>query len=522
MRLLPKLLVLTMPLAILSSSLAAAPDASQDPLLVGWARCDLTPPKLPVFIDGLFNARLSEGVEDPLTATVLVLDNQKDHVVFASADMVTIPDSLRDSVRGKLQGRAEGLDPMKIVLHATHTHSAPVARTPDSSTAQSSQRFSYREEDGFPVPAMTPAEYIDFAATRLADCIVAAWNARQPGSVAYGLDEAVVGRNRRWVDAEGRSTMYGLVKPEARERFRHSEGTEDHTVNVLATYDPKGVLTGLVVNLACPSQQNETSWLLSADFWHETRLELAKRLGEGVFLLPQCGTAGDISPHHLLSTGAHERMRQLRGQSLREQIGERIADAVDRILPVIASTANPRPMLRHDVAVFDLPTAEISSEEVKEASLQANKSFEKHRLELQKLKDNPSAREDPRWYISVTRAFNRAHWHGDVLRRHEAQQRGEGLTVPSEVHCIRVGEVAFASNPFEYYLDYGMQIQTRSPFLQTFLVQLAGPGTYVPSPRSVEGGGYGSMAASNPVGPEGGQILADRTLDALMRLHDAK
>jgi len=513
MRLLSKFLAISC--ALISSSL---PAASQDPLLVGWAHCDLTPPKMPVLIDGLFNARLSEGVEDPLTATVLVLDNQKDHAVFASADLISISDSLRDSVRGKLQGRAEGLDPMKVVVHATHTHSAPVARTPGSSAAQKSQRFSYRKEDGFPVPAMTPAEYIDFAATRLADCIVAAWSNRKPGSVAYGLDEAVVGRNRRWVDGEGRSTMYGLAKTEARERFRHSEGTEDPTVNVLATYDPAGVLTGLVVNLACPSQQSETSWLLSADFWHETRVELAKRLGEGVFLLPQCSAAGDISPHQLLGLEAHERMRQLRGQTLRQQIGARIADAVDRILPAIASTANPSPALRHEVAVLDLPTAEISSEEAGEASRQAAKGFEKHRLELQKLKDNPSAREDPRWYVPATRAFARAHWLADVQRRYEARQRGEGLVQPAEIHCVRVGEVAFATNPFEYYLDYGMQIQTRSPFVQTFLVQLAGAGTYVPSPRSVVGGGYGSTAASNPVGPDGGQILADRTVDALRRL----
>lgn len=520
MRLASKLLVLAMHIAILSNPLPATSSPSQGPLQVGWARCDLTPPKLPVFIDGLFNARLSEGVGDPLTATVLVLGNEKDHVVFASADLVAIADGLRDAVRRKLDGRVEGLDPMKVVLHATHTHSAPVARTATSSTAQSSRRFSYREEDGFPVPAMTPAEYIDFAASRLADCIAAAWNSRQPGSVAYGTEEVIVGRNRRWVDQEGRSTMYGLVKAEARERFRHIEGTEDHVMNILATYDTKGVLTGLVLNLNCPSQQSETSWLLSADFWHETRLELAERLGDGVFLLPQCGPAGDISPHHLLDAKAHERMRQLRGQSLRQQIAERIADAVDRVLPVIASTANASPVLRHEIAVLQLPTAEISREEAEEASRQAERSLQKHRAELQKLSDNPAARQDPRWYVPVTRAFTRAHWHGDVQTRYQARQRGEGLTLPSEIHCIRVGDVAFASNPFEYYSDYGIEIKLRSPFIQTFLVQLAGPGTYIPSSRSVLGGGYGSTAASNPVGPEGGRVLADRTIAMLRSLAD--
>ena len=80
---------------------------------------------------------------------------------------------------------------------------------------------------------------------------------------------------------------------------------------------------------------------------------------------------------------------------------------------------------------------------------------------------------------------------------------------------IVFGDVAFATNPFEYYLDYGIQIKARSPAPQTFLVQLAGAGTYVPSPRSTLGGGYGSLPASNPVGAEGGGVLRDRTVELL-------
>ena len=72
-----------------------------------------------------------------------------------------------------------------------------------------------------------------------------------------------------------------------------------------------------------------------------------------------------------------------------------------------------------------------------------------------------------------------------------------------------------AFNPFEYYLDYGLQIKARSPATQTFVVQLAGTGTYVPTPRSVAGKGYGSIPASNPVGPEGGRLLAEKILAML-------
>jgi len=107
-------------------------------------------------------------------------------------------------------------------------------------------------------------------------------------------------------------------------------------------------------------------------------------------------------------------------------------------------------------------------------------------------------------------------WHHGVLRRWEDQKTRP--TQPIEVHFVRLGEIAFATNPFEYYLDFGIQIKVRSPATQTFLVQLAGEGTYLPSPRSVAGGGYGSVAASNPIGPEGGQILAEQTVQKLRKL----
>jgi hypothetical protein len=105
-------------------------------------------------------------------------------------------------------------------------------------------------------------------------------------------------------------------------------------------------------------------------------------------------------------------------------------------------------------------------------------------------------------------------WNQGVLDRFDAQKMGP-QTRPTEIHILRLGEIAIATNPFEYYLDYGIQIKARSPAVQTFLIQLAGAGTYVPSPRSVVGGGYGSLPASNPVGAEGGGVLRDKTIDLI-------
>jgi hypothetical protein len=53
------------------------------------------------------------------------------------------------------------------------------------------------------------------------------------------------------------------------------------------------------------------------------------------------------------------------------------------------------------------------------------------------------------------------------------------------------------------------------------VIQLAGPGTYLPSGRAVQGGGYSAIAESNEVGPEGGQVLVEQTLQQINSLWPA-
>ncbi len=110
----------------------------------------------------------------------------------------------------------------------------------------------------------------------------------------------------------------------------------------------------------------------------------------------------------------------------------------------------------------------------------------------------------------------RASW---VLDRFELQQTQP--KVPVEIQVIRIGDVAIATNPFELYLDFGMQMKARSKAVQTFVVQLANDHrSYVPTKRAVAGGAYGAIPESNEVGPEGGRELVERTLELIELLWD--
>ena len=104
------------------------------------------------------------------------------------------------------------------------------------------------------------------------------------------------------------------------------------------------------------------------------------------------------------------------------------------------------------------------------------------------------------------------------------------MTYEMELHVIRLGEVAITTSPFELFLDYGVQIDARSPALQTFQIQLTGASRdhayYLPTPRAMAGGAlddkpftnYSATVMSNLVGPEGGQVLVDRTAETIQQL----
>src|SRR5690606_1929255 len=202
-------------------------------LKIGWAKTDITPDK-PVLIRGQFHARLSEGTMDPITATALAIESTKagktSQVVMVSCDLIGIADDLRDRVRELLKDLSPTLNGTDIMINGTHTHAAPLTSTDD---ADVESRYGISLEMMAPgVDAMSPAEYSEFAAHRIAEAVRNAWSSRKKGGISFGLSTAVIGHNRLQVDDSGNSTMYRSTN---RPEFSHIEGYEDHYVNVLYT-----------------------------------------------------------------------------------------------------------------------------------------------------------------------------------------------------------------------------------------------------------------------------------------------
>ena len=511
-----------------------ADDATPNGLRLGWASADITPDQ-PVVLTGFSSARVSTGVLDPITATVVVLDSaangkSAEKVVLISVDLIGISNDLRDRVREKVAKALPEIDPNKVVLNATHTHCAPETRTsPDMAAKLAKLGIEVPAEWsrwGIDLGVTSPLDYVEFAATRIAGAVEQAWKDRKPGGVSFGLGHAVVGHNRLASCFDGTSRMYGATD---RADFSHIEGYEDHSVNLLFTWDAERKLTGVVINIACPSQASGGS-KITADFWHDTRNELRKRLGEDLFVLPQCSSAGDQSPSVLVGKKAEARMERLAQRNRRQQIAVRIADAVTSVLPFMEKHIDSAPVLAHRMENVELTRRHLSEADIKTPRSTHHRpeletveqAFDRLLAEYGKLKkeieEHPERKEKSGWFGPITGVFWRLGRASRVLDRYELQKTQP--TMPVEVHVIRLGDMVIATNPFELYLDYGMQIKARSKAVQTFVVELAsGSGAgYLPTTRSVAGGAYGAIPESTEIGPEGGRELVEETLKMIASL----
>jgi hypothetical protein len=437
-------------------------------LRIGASTINITPDK-PVALDGQFNTRISRGVDNPITATAVAIEaGNGDQAILLSADIAVfrppVPQPLRDRLRKKLPG----FDPRKLVMTATHTHTAPVT-----------------EEGKYDIPkegVMQPTEYVEFLLDRLVEVCVRAWNERQPGGVSWGLGHAVVGHNRRAVYADGTAKMYGATDDP---KFRGVEGGEDHGLELLFFWDKQQKLLATGVNVECPSQAVEGRSTVNADFWHDVR----ERWRDGL-VLGWPGACGDIAPRPLYRKAAEERMLKLRGLTSTQELGRRIAREVADVCELVRREIRADVPFAHKVEDIVLPVRKVTEKEVAEAQKE---------IETLKKKGDKS---------------RRGAWYQATIDRYRTQEQEPTFSV--EVHVLRIGDIAIATNPFELFHDYGAQMKARSKAEQTFVIELTGGwGRYLPTARAVAGGGYSAVIQSNMVGPEGGQVLVDRTVEMI-------
>lgn len=177
-------------------NLVAACAVAPPVLAVSRATTDITPPE-PLPLGGYTErrGRKMEGVGYPLMLRTLVLRGNDVEVVVASAEMLTVPESLVREVRKRLPAGT------RLFLTATHTHCAP-----------DSQMLNERMTLTIPGIAPFAPKWLDWYAERLAGGIRQALESRREPFAPIEARQATVARNRGRRPGAQPDPTYTLVR----------------------------------------------------------------------------------------------------------------------------------------------------------------------------------------------------------------------------------------------------------------------------------------------------------------------
>ena len=487
-------------------------------LLIGWSEKDITPDslgkKIPLY--GQYYARIATGIHSRLKITACAVSKGDEYFINVGMDTTSCPRQLVDLVRSEVAKKIADFDSKKLFLNAIHTHSAPSLAFNAKLAGVGAIAWADAEKDP---EILSPDEFAAFAVPIIVDAIVEAWNNRKTGGIANTFGYARIGHCRRAVYSDGTAEMYGdTTRPD----FIGMEAGEDSGIEMLFTFDENGKKTGMFLNVACPSQNMESTYVVSSDFAGATRELLKKDFGEDFHTLYQISPAGCQSPRDLVrhyttepdfwhEDGVVELSNRLRTAVTTAQIGKIEYD------PVLISRNVEVSLPRRRVSYADFKAAEAELARLV-AIMPHDEAFEAFCAEThanEKL-------NGPGPYDSKLHHFVLIKNAQAVINRYNNQDESPDFLF--DMNVVRLGNIAIANNPFELYLYYGQNIKARSHAFQTFLVQLSGNGNfhagYLPSPDAEKFGGYGGLIINGQVGSDGGFKLADRTVEEINALFD--
>ena len=487
---------------------------------IGWSQVSIVPEGRRVDLVGQFYERISGEVETPLAVTALAMECGGDHVIFIGCDLVSTSHKLLEAVRAYLPENC-GFDKQKLIVGAIHTHTSMgyTGRSDQFSNALKNLN-EYKPDHVQYVPLahddsadiMRGDEARDFIVERIAKAALEAWEKRTEGAYACGFGRAAVGMCRRACYDDGSAKMWGNA---SHANFTELESGNDSGIELLFTYDSDKKLTGVVANVACPAQVLEHQSFISSDYMGKVREKIKEKYGEDVSFLGLISPAGDMCPRDLIrwvdspvckndpnihrDTVIERRtdpsMFEIKGCELvARRIANEIFWAIDDVQDYVTET-----VFSHKNLTFEMPLRKVTIAEYQAAERVVTDFFAN-------LKGDINFEDNARMQI-----------YSGIIARYKLQQRME--LYPIEVHVMRLGDVAFATNPYELFLNYGNQIRARSLAKQTFLSQLTcGAYGYLPTEKAEAGSHYSAFVGSGTAGHEGGALLVRKTVQEINKM----
>jgi hypothetical protein len=473
-------------------------------LHIGWGEADITPDGRIVELNGQYYQRVANGVHSRLKVMVLLIKKNDEISAMICMDNLGIPADFAKRIQQAATGQVAHLLPERVIVNAIHTHNAPSLK-------------SVRNWWNAKPATITCEEYQDLVEKKTMQALQIASKNWQESGIATVLDSARIGHCRRVVFTDKTAEMYGDT---TRDDFAGMEGGEDSGVDIMFFADKSQCPIGAIVNIACPSQVMEATYMISSDFMGALREKLKGEFGPNFKMLPQISAAGCQAPRDL-SRNYSEKPDFWHDDGV-EEISNRLLRAVrhgwNRVedfdyTPVLMHTSKNLPLPLWRVTEEDFLTAKREMEELeaKQSSVNAYKEF------CDEVHANEEVLGRPGPYDDKKRHFVEIRNRKAVINRYEIQNSTPYLNI--DLHVMRLGNTVFATNPFELFLEYGQRMKARSKAEQTFLIQLAnGYEGYLPSTRAEQLGGYGGLIINGKIGSEGGKILVDETVKEIEKL----
>jgi neutral ceramidase len=459
---------------LLAFAIAIAPARAQDKKVfrAGAYAQDIVPSKFPVSVNGGMQDRIAKSAHDRLHARALVLDDGATRIALVVCDSCMIPREITDAAKTIAQ-KATGIPPERILISATHTHTAPTL----GGVFQSDPVEDYVKE----LPGMIAAG-IAKANGRLAPAKIG-W--------AVGKDPTQV-FNRRWKVKPGSALLINPFGGTDQVRMnpirQHPDlfgpaGPIDPDITLLSVQTPAGKPVALLANY---SLHYVGGWpALSADYFGAYAEKMRELLGadKDFVGIMSNGTSGDINNINFAAAGPG---KQAEGEQIRI-----VADSVAK-----ASLAAYKTIKYHDWAPLAMAQKEIE-------------------LGVRR----PTAAEVERAKDILDKANKKVlTTQPELYARETLLMAKYPPKVKIILQAIKIGEIGIVADPCETFVDIGLEIKKKSPLRPTCTIELAnGYNGYLPTPEHHALGGYETWRArSSYLEVNASRVITD-TLLALLR-----
>jgi len=486
-------LVLTIFVAF-AATLSPSLTAEENPVLrAGAATSNITPP-LGALRAGSFAPYPTTHVNDELHARCLVLNDGEMTLALVVVDLVGFHRSVSVEARRLIEER-NGIPSENVMISATHTHSA--------GTAMGMTRYTNEQELD---------DYQQFLARRIADGVHRAKNLLRPAEIAFGkVDAGDYIRSRRWHLAAGkeRTDHFGRVnrvwKTSApNDTYTKPAGPVDPYVYFIALREPGGAPISLYSAYSVHYIGDTGSGHISADYFGFYCENLKRRLSSPeqnppFVAMMANSTSGDIGPNNDIFS----QLKGPKGNYQRPRFyANNLADRVERALDKVKWQSKAR----LDVRFREVNLAWRS---VEPELLEWAKDIEAHAPRLKEGNLPIGAR----W--PTTRPFVAPLSYAGRLQ--SLAKVTEPAKVPLQV--LLIGDICIGTTPCETYTEIGLAFQKRSPFKNTFMIELNhGYLGYLPTPRHFELGGYSTWPGTNYLEPLASEKIVDQLIEMAKEL----